>query len=85
VTRSDMRAFDGVKVFCATMIQQRQTLGEQVTAWIEDAGRQRPGFKVVDIVVRQSSDAAFHCISICVFYNEALAVAKAPQEKPHRG
>jgi hypothetical protein len=77
-----MSAFDGVKVFAATMIAQRQILGETVTAWLEDARARRPGFQIVDIVVSQSSDEAFHCISICLFYKEDLAVAK---EKPRRG
>ena len=65
-------AFNGVKVFCATMIAQRQSLGEQVTAWIDDARRTRPNFEIVDIRLVQSSDQAFHCISIIVFYNEDL-------------
>jgi hypothetical protein len=79
-----MSAFNGVKVFAATMIAQRQTLGETVTAWLKDA-RVRPGFQLVDIIVRQSSDQAFHCISICIFYNEVLVVATSPKEKPRRG
>ena len=64
-----MNAFDGIRVFSATMFAQRQTLGETVTRWLEEA-RERPGFEVVDIVVRQSSDNAFHCISIIIFFNE---------------
>ena len=71
-----MSSFNGVKVFAATMVAQRQTLGEQVTAWLEDARKNRPGFQIVDIVVRQSSDKAFHCISIVVFYNEGLSSPK---------
>jgi hypothetical protein len=63
-----MSAFNGVRVFCATMFQQRQALGDQVTAWIAEARRQRPGFEVVDIVMRQSSDQAFHCVSAILFY-----------------
>jgi len=77
-----MSAFNGVKVFCATMVAQRQQLGEQVTAWLEDARAQRPGFEIVDIVVSQSSDEAFHCISISVFYKEALAT---PKKEKRRG
>lgn len=77
-----MRAFNGVKIFAATMVAQRQTLGETVTAWLEDARARRPGFQLVDVVIRQSSDRAFHCIAICLFYNEDLAV---PKEKPRRG
>jgi hypothetical protein len=37
-----------------------------VTEWV--ANNQQ--FKVTDIVVTQSSDAAFHCVAITVFYNE---------------
>ena len=71
-----MSSFNGVKVFCATMVAQRHTLGEQVTAWLEDARATRPGFQLVDIVIRQSSDRAFHCITIAVFFNEDLGKAK---------
>jgi hypothetical protein len=73
-------AFNGVKVFAATMIAQRQTLGEQVTQWLEDVRIHRPGFQLVDIVVSQSSDEAFHCISIVIFFNEDLG-----KEKKRRG
>jgi hypothetical protein len=74
--RSTASSFDGCKVFSATMFHQRQTLGEEVTAWIEAARRQRPGFQIVDIVVRQSSDEAFHCVTIVVFFNENLGKEK---------
>lgn len=74
-------AFNGAKVFCATMVQQRQDLGSVVTGWLEDAKRTRPGFEVVDIKITQSSDEAFHCISCCVFYNENLS---PPKGKPRR-
>lgn len=73
-------AFNGVRVFAATMVHQRATLGEQVTAWLEEARRTRPGFEVVDVVVRQSSDEAYHCITIVVFFNEDLGVPR--KEKP---
>ena len=67
-----MSAFNGVKVFAATMVKDRENLGEVVTRWLEDARRSRPGFQIVDIKLTQSSDEAFHCISISVFYNEDL-------------
>jgi hypothetical protein len=60
------RSFSGVKVFSATMFKARDQLGETVTDWINA----RPEIDVVDMVVSQSSDAAFHCISICLFYEE---------------
>lgn len=57
--------FDGVKVFCATKQKEREELGEQVTRWLDD---QRGGLTVVDKVITQSSDHAFHCLTITLFY-----------------
>lgn len=59
-----MSVFDGVKVFSATMVHDRNALGEKVTAWIRDNAKT---LDVVDIVVTQSSDHAFHCIAISIF------------------
>lgn len=64
--RKDVK-FNGVKVFSATMVADRDQLGEKVTAWI--AGN-KDSKKVTDIVITQSSDEAFHCIAITVFYWE---------------
>lgn len=50
------------------MFADRDQLGEKVTAWIAVNSHR----KLTDIVVTQSSDAAFHCITIAVFYREAL-------------
>ncbi|CAN5649078.1 hypothetical protein BH11MYX1_BH11MYX1_21470 [soil metagenome] len=58
--------FDGVKVFSATMSQQRAALGEDVTAWLAS----HPTCKPIEVIVTQSSDAAYHCITITVFYAE---------------
>lgn len=58
--------FDGLKVFSATMAHQREHLGETVTAWMAD----HPAYKVTEVIVTQSSDSAFHCITITVFYSE---------------
>ena len=57
-------AFDGVKVFTATMLAGRQALGEVVTEWLAT----HPENVVTEFVVTQSSDSQFHCISISVFY-----------------
>lgn len=65
VVRKDVK-FNGVKVFSATMVADRDQLGEKVTAWIAS----NPACKVTDIVITQSSDEAFHCIAITVFYWE---------------
>jgi len=65
---SEMKKFNGVKVFSATMAQEREHLGEKVTSWI----RKHPQNEIVDTVVTQSSDEAFHCIAITVFFNEPM-------------
>ena len=59
--------FTAVKVFSATMAQERDHLGEKVTAWLHA----HPGVRGVDKIVTQSSDEAFHCVAITLFYNEA--------------
>jgi len=63
--RRDVK-FNGVKVFSATMVADRDQLGEKVTAWMQS----HQDLKVTDIVITQSSDEAFHCIAITVFYWE---------------
>jgi hypothetical protein len=60
------RQISGVKVFTATMRDQRANLGEIVTEWIA-AHR---GIEIIDITVTQSSDASFHCLAITVTYCE---------------
>ena len=63
--RRDVK-FNGVKVFSATMDADRDQLGEKVSDWMHRNGQ----LKVTDIVVTQSSDEAFHCIAITVFFWE---------------
>ena len=58
--------FNGVKVFSATMMNERDRLGERVTEWL----RQNPHIRTTDAFVTQSSDESFHCIAITVFYWE---------------
>lgn len=48
------------------MARNRDELGDQVTDWI----RKNPTIEITDVVVRQSSDQSFHCISITVFYRD---------------
>jgi hypothetical protein len=69
--KNGMKAFNGVKIFSATMARARDALGEQVTAWLQSA----KGREVVDTVVTQSSDEAYHCISITIFYRDPLPSA----------
>ena len=56
--------FTGVKVFSASMMAERALLGDKLTDWI---GSHRE-LDVTEIVVTQSSDSAYHCLSFCVFY-----------------
>jgi hypothetical protein len=58
-------SFSGVKVFSATMADDRVTLGEKITAWLE-----ANPVRVVDRVVLQSSGDEFHCLSILLFYDD---------------
>ena len=60
--------FNGVKVFSATMAQDRDRLGERITEWL----RTNPRIEVVDTIVTQSSDEAFHCLAITLFYDEPI-------------
>ena len=55
-----------VKVFSATMVRQREVLGERVTEWIRD----NPDVHILRTVVAQSSDQQFHCLSIVLFCGE---------------
>ena len=64
-----MSKFNGVKVISATMLHDRATLGERVTEWLSA----RPHLEIVDMVVTQSSDHAFHCVAITIFYKESIS------------
>jgi len=55
--------FDGVKVFTSSLAHEREVLGERVTAWLR-----AEKCDVVEIKVAQSSDSAYHCLTIMVFY-----------------
>ena len=57
--------FTGVKVFSVTMARDREVLGDRVTAWIRD--NLKKGV-ITATRVLQSSDSAFHCVSIVLFY-----------------
>lgn len=63
---SQTAAFNGVKIFSATLARDRAVLGERVTAWIDALAIGR----VVEVVVRQSSDSAFHCLTVAIFWRE---------------
>jgi hypothetical protein len=59
-------AFNGVKVFSATKMRDREELGERITAWI----REHAQIEILDKVVTLSSDAEYHCLTITIFYRE---------------
>ncbi len=65
---SSDKAFNGVKIFSATMVGDRNGLGEKIIAWL----RTHPAIEPVDSIVTQSSDSAFHCVAITIFYWEDL-------------
>lgn len=68
----DEGKINGVKVFAATMAEDRARLGERVTEWL--AGKRRvPGFALREVTVTQSSDSEFHCVAITAFYWESVA------------
>ncbi len=48
------------------MAQDRDHLGEKITAWL----REHPTVEIVDKIVTQSSDEAFHCLAITLFFND---------------
>jgi hypothetical protein len=63
-----MTAFTGVKVFTTTLARDREVMGEAVGRWLAE----HPELEVVDKDVRQSSDQAFHCLSIVVYTRERV-------------
>jgi len=56
--------FNGVKVFSATTFDDRLHLGEKITKWMKD----HHSYNIVDKAVMQSSDQAFHCITVVLLY-----------------
>ena len=63
---AETNQFTGAKVFFATKVRDRDSLGESITDWI----RANPTNRIVSKSVTQSSDSAFHCITITLFYQE---------------
>lgn len=62
-----MIEFTGIKVFSATLADARGRLGDVATDWMKS----NPRLKVVDRQILQSSDNAFHCLTIMLFYTGA--------------
>jgi hypothetical protein len=65
VVASDKKP-NGVKVFSATTVGDRDQLGEKITSWLLSNPHRVP----LDAFVTQSSDESFHCIAITIFFYE---------------
>ena len=71
-----MQNFQGVQVFSATKHTDRDDLGNRITEWITaniaaaiKVAKDGPlDFGVVNVIVTQSSDSEFHCLTITMFY-----------------
>lgn len=59
-------AFTGVKVFSTTLARDREVMGETIGRWLAE----HPGLELLGRHVTQSSDKAFHCLTITLFYRE---------------
>jgi ABC-type sugar transport system substrate-binding protein len=70
-----------VKVFSTTMGRDREAMGERISAWLQA----HPELTPVDVVVTQSSDVGFHCLSITISFEgdatKYLGAAPAPAPK----
>jgi hypothetical protein len=58
--------YSGVQVFSATKARDREHLGEEITHWLSN----HQEVEILDTVVTQSSDSAFHCLTITIFYRD---------------
>lgn len=56
--------FTGVKIFSATKAREREEISDRITDWIA-ANR---NLEIVGKDVLQSSDNAFHCLTIVLYY-----------------
>jgi hypothetical protein len=71
-----MKPFNGVKVFSATMVRDREQLGEKVTQWLAS----HPSYQLADYIVTQSSDSRFHCVALVLFFYDETAVSERPRD-----
>lgn len=61
-----VQKYNRVMIFSATMHRDRDALGEKITAFLQNDFHG----EVIDTVVRQSSDAEFHCLTITLFLRD---------------
>lgn len=57
-----------LKVFAVTMVAEREKLGETINRWVQENK-----VSVDEIALRQSSDNAFHCLSVTLKYRTAAS------------
>lgn len=67
-----------VKVFTATKVKDRESIGEAVTRWIAD----NPGARIQKTFVTLTSDNRFHCISIVLLCMATCASAQGREPAP---
>jgi len=72
---------NAVKVFSATRPSDRRVLGEVMTSWLQ----QHRTIVIADIVVQQSSDRDFHCLSVTFLYWQPLEDVQSPSPGQLRG
>lgn len=65
----DMKRIKGVKVFSSTMAKDREAMGDVMTNWIGHMAKTNKNFEILDVVISQSSDSEFHCLSATYFYH----------------
>ena len=61
---ASVAGYEGIKVVSVTTPTRRAQLGDELTAWLQAHPNRAP----VHVMVRQSSDTRYHCISILVFW-----------------
>ena len=61
-----MANYTGLKIFSTTLARDREAMGENITRWL----RENSHLEIVDKIVTQSSDEAFHCLAITLFFVE---------------
>jgi hypothetical protein len=66
-------AISVIKVFSATMLRDREGLGDRVSGWLAE----NPQLEVRETVVSLSSDSKFHCLSLVLICAERPADAGA--------
>ena len=67
--REEQQKVNGAKIFSATKFRDREAMSDVITRWL----RENSDVEIVERVVRQSSDNAFHCLSIIFFYHDPKA------------